>query len=707
MHEVSIRLIRTGCLIGLLQTFAVEIILVAQGQLSSPAFLLIVGLSFLALAVYFLPWEKIPPYWLLLPGLLATLLAAALIYHTGNQSSHYYSILFYLVAFAAVVYYQSPLPFLGGLSFVYVADGILTSISPLHNLYALAVRFTIYTGVAAITRAHFNELKKKTLNLSQTLTGMENINLDLIKIREEIDRKNLELKKNNIELTALVEKKEALVKTQEQLHYFTKDIISELDLNKIMSKAIEQAAGLLGIGTGLIALWNEENNSLEINTSMNLPIKDTRIRMEKLPDLMGSGTPIITEPKQILLLPSTADLRFGLAVAAPMRYGQGFLGVIIMLTDGREASLSKDQIMILSLLTDILAIATANATLFRQVTQLVEQMITLNEISQNLSSSLNINDLLNNFVEKINSLLKTDAVFIHIWNEEKRRFVLGSATGFKSPPKILRSVRTGEGLIGWIAENNQMVETPNIEESQGYEELKMELGFNYFLAVPLIAGGKVIGVLGCLSKQARRLKDNEITLLLAVLNTASVSIENALLYEKTEKMARFDELTGLYNYRELHHRLDEELERAARFKHSLALLMIDVDNFKDYNDNNGHDQGDAALREIGNIIKRNSRQLDKGFRYGGEEFCLLLLETTPKVALEIAERVRRHVAEAAFPGEDKQPSGNLTVSIGLTIYPLQAADKDELISLADRAMYKAKRAGKNRVMPFAEEFNAA
>ena len=152
-----------------------------------------------------------------------------------------------------------------------------------------------------------------------------------------------------------------------------------------------------------------------------------------------------------------------------------------------------------------------------------------------------------------------------------------------------------------------------------------------------------------------------------------------------------DELTGLYNYRHFHELLNQGLRRSERYFHPLSLLMIDIDNFKKYQDVHGHVVGDEALKVIAQIMRNTVRGVDMVARYGGEEFTVILPETTKEVAAIAAERVRNAIAETILPTGDR-----LTISVGVASYPADAESKEQLICRADQALYRAKKRGKNR-----------
>lgn len=165
-------------------------------------------------------------------------------------------------------------------------------------------------------------------------------------------------------------------------------------------------------------------------------------------------------------------------------------------------------------------------------------------------------------------------------------------------------------------------------------------------------------------------------------------------------LSRMDGLTGVYNHRFLQQILDAELPRASRYKHALCLLMIDVDDFKRYNDTNGHPAGDKMLRELAELLSDQTRAADFVARYGGEEFAVVLTETDKVGGTVFAERLVRTIADRHFEREESQPSGQVTVSVGLACYPNDAGSKADLIQRADLALYEAKAKGKNRVCIF-------
>ena len=172
---------------------------------------------------------------------------------------------------------------------------------------------------------------------------------------------------------------------------------------------------------------------------------------------------------------------------------------------------------------------------------------------------------------------------------------------------------------------------------------------------------------------------------------------------RTEIEAITDGLTGLYNHRYFHERLSEEIERCVERDTELALLFLDLDDFRAFNERRGHSAGDGALRTVARIIEESVRHVDLVARFGGEEFAAVLIDTDEAGALEVAERIRAGIVAAEFaPGGD-----SLSVSIGLAVCPADATSRDELIDKADWAMYLAKRRGRNKVLAFSAEHGSA
>lgn len=237
-------------------------------------------------------------------------------------------------------------------------------------------------------------------------------------------------------------------------------------------------------------------------------------------------------------------------------------------------------------------------------------------------------------------------------------------------------------------------------------ELRKMLNTDFFVTVPLRAKDKVLGAIlidNVFNKKP--ITKSDVRMLTMFANHAGLAIENSRLYEETVHLSSIDWLTRLWNYGKLQHLLSVEFERAKINDTVLSLVMLDVDNFKNYNDTLGHLKGDAALRQIADILQGKSRKFDAVARYGGEEFTIIMPNTSKENARLFAERIRSEVERFYADDASLEPQKHLTISAGIAAYPEDANTKDELISRADLALYEAKRGGKNRVCLYSRAMN--
>lgn len=225
------------------------------------------------------------------------------------------------------------------------------------------------------------------------------------------------------------------------------------------------------------------------------------------------------------------------------------------------------------------------------------------------------------------------------------------------------------------------------------------LGTKYFVTAPLKAKDKVVGVI---------LADNiftqnpitkaDIGMLNLFANHAGLAIENSRLYEETVYLSNTDWLTKLWNHGRFQVMLSNEITKARETDTPISLLMLDIDDFKNYNDRFGHVAGDFIIKEMAKVLAEASRKKDYVCRYGGEEFAVILPQTTKDDAGHIARRLRENVRQYTFPNQEYQPKKVFTFSCGIATFPKDAADKDTLIKNADSSLYKAKKSGKDLII---------
>lgn len=254
------------------------------------------------------------------------------------------------------------------------------------------------------------------------------------------------------------------------------------------------------------------------------------------------------------------------------------------------------------------------------------------------------------------------------------------------------------GITRWVLLEGQPVHIPDVGADPRYHPSVDSLpGIRTAtcLAAPLKVREATLGVLVAVNRiDATPFHERHLRILSLLANQTAIAIENGKLYRRAEQLAVTDDLTQVYNYRFLKMALRREVKRAARFSQNFSILMIDVDNLKRYNDQNGHLRGSEVLRLIAQILVREARSIDLVAKYGGDEFVAILPQTSREGACVLADRVKTAVAAAAFP---LATPGVITVSLGVATYPENGLTAGEILESADIALYAAKLSGKNRV----------
>ncbi len=253
-------------------------------------------------------------------------------------------------------------------------------------------------------------------------------------------------------------------------------------------------------------------------------------------------------------------------------------------------------------------------------------------------------------------------------------------------------------VVSWLSRNDKPLSRELIDvapEFKGLWEVERNIieGVEMELLVPMKSKGKLVGILALSKKESGGLySSDDIELVTTLIHEAAVAIENAQLYAQARERAHIDELTGLYNHRYFHERLDEEISRCSRFGDIFSLLFLDMDLFKTYNDVYGHLAGDDILRDIGQYIRSATRSIDMAFRYGGDEFTVILPQASLDDAYNVGERIRKRI-------ESEMDSGGvaLTCSMGVASWPTDGVMREELFQAADAALYHSKQAGRNRI----------
>jgi diguanylate cyclase (GGDEF)-like protein len=327
-------------------------------------------------------------------------------------------------------------------------------------------------------------------------------------------------------------------------------------------------------------------------------------------------------------------------------------------------------------------------------------------------------DSLHRFLERISSrepertykailthtmeLLRAERASLWVFDENSNEISLKGAVGFGTDLAKVTANRIGEGISGVVLESGKPMMFENLKAA-GLNPAPPERKYRTesFISYPVTMAGRKIGVLNVADKLgADKFDEVDLSLLEILGPQIAVALESAEWQERAmqyQLMSITDPLTGLLNRRYLEERLTDELNRSLRYDYAMSCLMIDIDDFKNYNDRNGHQAGDVALKITAHALKAALRSADVACRYGGEEFCIVLPQTSLSEAGVIAERMRQRVAEKEYAFGKRQPLGAVTISIGISTFAKHIDTGEKIIAAADRALYTAKARGKNRI----------
>ncbi len=330
--------------------------------------------------------------------------------------------------------------------------------------------------------------------------------------------------------------------------------------------------------------------------------------------------------------------------------------------------------------------------LHEQLEQQDRELTLVNRLTTVITSSMNIEEIFEGFAQELKEVVDVDWSTIALIEGTETRFLALTST-MGSAWKVGDRVPLLGTATEWVVREKKPLYEANLERHKRFwtGEHHLRRGVRSIVYLPLVVRGESIGSLVVASRRADAYNPGQIRLLEHLALQIATPIENSQLYARAEQRARIDELTELFNRRHFEERLKEEIARHSRYSNAFSLLMLDLDNLKTYNDIYGHPAGDEILKQIGSIIRSSIRNADQAFRYGGDEFTVILPQTSGEDAYVVAERVREQIAS-----EMKAKEIAITCSIGLASYPSDGVMSGELITATDTALYYAKRTGGNR-----------
>jgi diguanylate cyclase (GGDEF)-like protein len=356
-------------------------------------------------------------------------------------------------------------------------------------------------------------------------------------------------------------------------------------------------------------------------------------------------------------------------------------------------------------MTQQAALAFERSRLFGDTQRAAREMTSLYHIGLAATSSIQIDEVLRLIYEQVNRVLPCDTFFIGLYDEDRGelRYDLFVEAG-ETLPSFRTRLET-VGISAWVIRNARpmLVRHWSLEEEQlPFQTAVVGISTESVICVPLIAKNKIVGVMSAQALVPNAFDNTHVRLLTAIASQAALALENARLHTTVNEQAQRDPLTGAYNHGTLIDRLHAAIGRAQAERSTVALIMLDLDSFKQYNDTYGHLVGDDVLRSTVAAIQSHLKSTDVVGRWGGEEFGVILPGVTRQQARAVAERIRQTVAAHDLRDTHNRPIPSATASLGIALYPEDAVHIEELIHRADSALYRAKDQGRNCIAEWAE-----
>jgi diguanylate cyclase (GGDEF)-like protein len=371
-----------------------------------------------------------------------------------------------------------------------------------------------------------------------------------------------------------------------------------------------------------------------------------------------------------------------------------------------NTGLSKESVKLIALLANQLSIVLEGIRADQDIRQRFSNLNLLEGVYKTIAPVLEQEELYDTIINKSTELVGAGQGSLMILNEEDMTLAVKATKGIDK--RILENlkIRIGEGISGKVVEKGTPLFTKDIESKPFSRKNRSRYKTGSFISLPLKMDSRTIGVINISDKITGEVfSENDLHLLLSFACYASIALERGTYYRMTEELKKIsvtDSLTGLLNRRYFHERLFEEVERSKRHDEPFSIFIIDIDNFKSFNDRYGHLAGDEVLRRVAHATRDAVRSIDVVSRFGGEEFSVILPHTRKADSYIIAERIRRCVEdvrciEGRIPSDQK-----ISVCLGVAEFPYDADSIEELIENADRAMYLAKASGKNKVVGYGQ-----
>jgi len=330
----------------------------------------------------------------------------------------------------------------------------------------------------------------------------------------------------------------------------------------------------------------------------------------------------------------------------------------------------------------------------------IERLSVFHEIGKALASTIDLQKILQTVMEKISDHLQPDTWSLLMIDEATHELYFEIAIGAGADKLKDVRLKLGEGIAGWVAQHGEPVLIEDVKRddrfSQRVDDIT-KIDTRSVVCVPIKGKEKILGVIeliNCLGRESFRRSD--IPILKSLADYAAIALENARYIQRIHELTITDDCTALYNARHLNFVLDAEIYRSTRYGYEFSVIFLDLDHFKQVNDTYGHLYGSKLLWMIGDIIKGHLRLIDYAFRYGGDEFVILLPQTSKENSLQVVRRLKTLLNSKSFFTEEGL-NIKVTASFGVAGFPQDARTRRDLLRMADEAMYTVKNTTRDAI----------
>lgn len=496
------------------------------------------------------------------------------------------------------------------------------------------------------------------------------------------------------------------------LYTFTRAISTTISSDEVARTLVATALQIEKANVVALILFNDKGDGIfaevqdtsgKLSTMQGKPVpaehEFVRTFLTDGKGVYGPDVDTVPHLRRLLLRPHTRSF-----YAIPMLSERRLIGSLNLSFD-RQYTMPWNRWNLLSAMNQQAALSIERTRLFVDAQRSAREMTGLYHIGLATTSSLKIDEVLHLIYEQVNRVLHPDTFYIALYDEDvaELRYDIFIEAGQALQP--FKARLDGMGVSSWVIRNRKPIfvkHWDNEIEQLPFQANVVGAPTQSVISVPLIAKNKIVGVMSVQAVEPARFDQNHLRLLTSIAGQAALALENAKLHATVREQAQRDSLTGAYNHGTFIDKMHSAIREGHQEKHKVALIMLDIDRFKQYNDNYGHMIGDDVLRSTVAAIQNHVKSTDTVGRWGGEEFGIILSNVTRAQARAIAERIRQTVSLNTMKDLHNRSIPSPTVSQGIAIYPEDATQVEELIDKADSALFRAKDLGRDKIAEWIE-----